>query len=89
MNNKGADQTACMRSLVCTFVIRKPPKTGFLALILILLKSLHSDIKDGGYIGILKMASPSIPEASSTMGALLGTLCTNARLCTLRIKIGT
>ena len=53
MNNKSADQTARMRSLVCAFVIRKAPKIGFLALILILLKSLHSDIKDDGYIGIL------------------------------------
>ena len=31
MNNKGADQTARMRRLVCAFVVRKPPKTGFLA----------------------------------------------------------
>ena len=30
-NNRGADQTAWMRRLVCTFVVRKPPKTGFLA----------------------------------------------------------
>ena len=29
--NKGADQTARMRRLVCAFVVRKPPKTGFLA----------------------------------------------------------
>ena len=31
VNNKGADQTAHMRRLVCAFVPRKPPKTGFLA----------------------------------------------------------
>ena len=31
MNNKGADQTVGMRRLVCAFVVRKPPKTGFLA----------------------------------------------------------
>ena len=31
MNNKGADQTARMRRLVCACVVRKPPKTGFLA----------------------------------------------------------
>ena len=31
-NNKGADQTARMRRLVCAFVVRKPPKTDFLAL---------------------------------------------------------
>ena len=30
-NNKGADQSAGMRRLVCAFVVRKPPKTGFLA----------------------------------------------------------
>ena len=30
-NNKGADQTAQMRRLVCTCVVRKPSKTGFLA----------------------------------------------------------
>ena len=30
-NNKGADQTAWMRRLVCASVVRKPPKTGFLA----------------------------------------------------------
>ena len=30
-NNKGADQTAQMRRLVCAFVVRKPPKAGFLA----------------------------------------------------------
>ena len=30
-NNKSADQTARMRRLVCAFVVRKPPKTGFLA----------------------------------------------------------
>ena len=30
-NNKGADQTARMRRLVCAFVVRKPPKTSFLA----------------------------------------------------------
>ena len=30
--NKGADQSASMRRLVCAFVVRKPPKTGFLAL---------------------------------------------------------
>ena len=29
-NNKGADQTARMRRLVCAIVFRKPPKTGFL-----------------------------------------------------------
>ena len=29
MNNKGADQTARMRRLVCGFVVCKPPKTGF------------------------------------------------------------
>ena len=31
MSNKGADQTARMRRLVCTFVVLKPPKTDFLA----------------------------------------------------------
>ena len=31
-NNKGADQSARMRRLVCVCVVRKPPKTGFLAL---------------------------------------------------------
>ena len=31
-NNIGADQTARMRRLVCAYVIRKPQKTGFLAL---------------------------------------------------------
>ena len=31
-NDKGADQSArSMRRLVCAFVVRKPPKTGFLA----------------------------------------------------------
>ena len=30
-NNKGAGQTARMRRLVCACVVRKPPKTGFLA----------------------------------------------------------
>ena len=30
-NNKGADQSARMRRLVCACVVRKPPKTGFLA----------------------------------------------------------
>ena len=30
-NSKGADQSARMRRLVCVFVVRKPPKTGFLA----------------------------------------------------------
>ena len=30
-NNKGADQTAQMRRLVCACVVPKPPKTGFLA----------------------------------------------------------
>ena len=30
-NNKGADQTARMRRLACDCVVRKPPKTGFLA----------------------------------------------------------
>ena len=31
-NEKSADQSArCMRMLVCAFVVRKPPKTGFLA----------------------------------------------------------
>ena len=30
-NNKGADQAARMRRLVCAFVVRKVPKTGFLA----------------------------------------------------------
>ena len=30
-NNKGADQTARMHKLVCACVVRKPPKTGFLA----------------------------------------------------------
>ena len=29
-NNKGADQTARMRRLVCAFVVRKPPMSGFL-----------------------------------------------------------
>ena len=29
-NNKGADQTARMRRLVCACVVRKPPKIGFL-----------------------------------------------------------
>ena len=31
-NNKGADQTARMRRLVCSFVVRKPPKKVYLAL---------------------------------------------------------
>ena len=31
MNNKGADQSAWMRRLVCAFVVRKLLKTGFLA----------------------------------------------------------
>ena len=30
-NNKGADQTERMHRLVCNFVGRKPPKTGFLS----------------------------------------------------------
>ena len=30
-NNKGADQSAQMRRLICVFVVRKFPKTGFLA----------------------------------------------------------
>ena len=30
-NNKGADQTAPMRRLVCAFLVRKPLKTGFVA----------------------------------------------------------
>ena len=30
-NNKGADQNARMHRLICVFVVRKPPKTGFLA----------------------------------------------------------
>ena len=30
-NNKGADQTAQMCRLVCTFVVSNPSKTGFLA----------------------------------------------------------
>ena len=31
-NIRGADQTARIHRLVCTFVVRKPPKTGFLVL---------------------------------------------------------
>ena len=31
MNNKGGDQTARMRRLVCACVVRKSQKTGFLA----------------------------------------------------------
>ena len=31
MNNKGADQSARMRRLVCAFVVRKPLRTGFVA----------------------------------------------------------
>ena len=30
VNNKGADQSAQMHRLVCTFVVRKTPKTGLL-----------------------------------------------------------
>ena len=30
MNNKGADQTGQMHTLVCAYVVRKPPKTSFL-----------------------------------------------------------
>ena len=30
-NNKGADQPAHLRRLVCAFVVRKLPKTGFAA----------------------------------------------------------
>ena len=30
-NNKGPDQSARMHSLVCAFVVHKPPKTAFLA----------------------------------------------------------
>ena len=29
-NNKGADQSARMRRLVCTFAVHESPKTGFL-----------------------------------------------------------
>ena len=29
MNNKGADQTARMHRLICAFIVRAPPKTGF------------------------------------------------------------
>ena len=32
MNNKGADQTARMRRMVCACVVGNPPKTVFLAL---------------------------------------------------------
>ena len=31
MNNKGADQNARLRKLVCAFDVSKPPNTGFLA----------------------------------------------------------
>ena len=31
MNNKGADQFARLRRLVCGFVVQKPPKTDLLA----------------------------------------------------------
>ena len=31
MNNKGTDQSAQMRRLACAYVVRKPPKTGFVA----------------------------------------------------------
>ena len=31
MNNKGADQTAWLRRVVCALAVPKPPKTGFLA----------------------------------------------------------
>ena len=30
VNNKGADLFERMRRLICTFVVNKPPKTGFL-----------------------------------------------------------
>ena len=30
MTDKGVDQTARMRRQVCAFVVRKPPKTGFI-----------------------------------------------------------
>ena len=30
-NNKGVDQSARMRRLVCAYVVHKPPNTGFLA----------------------------------------------------------
>ena len=35
MKSKGADQNARMDRLVCTSVVRKPPKTGFLESMLI------------------------------------------------------
>ena len=41
VNNKGADQTARMRRLVCAFVVGIPPKTGFLASQPILQKQVH------------------------------------------------
>ena len=42
-NDKGADQTARMRRLVCAFVVRKSPETGFLLLRgLIILKQRSS-----------------------------------------------
>ena len=31
-NNIGADQTVRMHRLVCAFIVRKPPKTGFLVM---------------------------------------------------------
>ena len=46
-NNKGADQTARMRRLFCASVVRKPLKTGFLALRpnVYYLISLHENLK--------------------------------------------
>ena len=41
VNNKGADQTARMRRLVCTLVVRTSPKTGFLATWPICFDALH------------------------------------------------
>ena len=40
-NNKGADQTARMRRLVCVFIVHKSSKTGFLALRAICKRGLH------------------------------------------------
>ena len=75
MNNKGADQIARMRRLVCACVVRKPPKTGFLLSRPIYYKALYLDSAGQGLkkLGNSLMEVPYLEliyDALENIGAL-------------------
>ena len=71
-NNKGADQSARMRSLVCAFVVSKPLKKDFLALRQIL-EHIQTKTRTHKIKNSIKVKQPSQPNVYNTYLCRLST----------------